>query len=63
MIVNTSFNVRGEPIVCTPAQAYRCFMATNMDVLVLERFVLLKERQPESRLIGREEYLAQFALD
>jgi carbamoyltransferase len=63
VIINTSFNVRGEPIVCTPAQAYRCFMATNMDVLVLERCVLLKDKQPESRLIGREEYLAQFALD
>jgi carbamoyltransferase len=63
VIINTSFNVRGEPIVCTPAQAYRCFMATNMDVLVLERCVLLKDKQPESRLIEREEYLAQFALD
>ena len=46
VIVNTSFNVRGEPIVCTPEDAYRCFMRTNMDVLVLENFVLLKEDQP-----------------
>jgi carbamoyltransferase len=46
VIVNTSFNVRGEPIVCTPADAYRCFMRTNMDVLVLESFVLEKSAQP-----------------
>ena len=45
VIVNTSFNVRGEPIVCTPDDAYRCFMRTNMDVLVLENFILLKEEQ------------------
>jgi carbamoyltransferase len=46
VIVNTSFNVRGEPIVCTPEDAYRCFMRTQMDVLVLENCVLLKEEQP-----------------
>ena len=46
MLVNTSFNVRGEPIVCTPAQAYLCFMRTEIDVLVLEDCVLLKDRQP-----------------
>ena len=45
LIVNTSFNVRGEPIVCTPEDAYRCFMRTNMDVLVLENFVLEKTAQ------------------
>jgi carbamoyltransferase len=45
ILVNTSFNVRGEPIVCTPEDAYRCFMATEMDVLVLEDLVLLKEEQ------------------
>jgi carbamoyltransferase len=45
VIVNTSFNVRGEPIVCTPEDAYRCFMRTNIDVLVLENFVLSKEDQ------------------
>jgi carbamoyltransferase len=63
VIINTSFNVRGEPIVCTPADAYRCFMATNMDALVLESFLLLKSDQPE---VAREEvdaYLASFALD
>src|SRR4029079_17631383 len=42
VIVNTSFNVRGEPIVCTPADSYRCFMRTEMDYLVLENFVLSK---------------------
>ncbi len=46
MLVNTSFNVRGEPIVCTPAEAYRCFLSTGMDVLVIENFVLLKAEQP-----------------
>jgi len=46
VIVNTSFNVRGEPIVCTPEDAYRCFMRTAMDVLVLESFILMKHAQP-----------------
>jgi carbamoyltransferase len=46
VLINTSFNVRGEPIVCTPEDAYRCFMATQMDYLVLENFVLTKENQP-----------------
>ena len=46
VLVNTSFNVRGEPIVCTPEDAWRCFLATNMDVLVLERFVLRRQAQP-----------------
>lgn len=46
VLVNTSFNVRGEPIVLTPSDAYICFMRTNMDVLVLGNYVLLKERQP-----------------
>jgi len=45
VIINTSFNVRGEPIVCTLEEAYHCFVATDMDALVLERFVLLKEEQ------------------
>ena len=45
VIVNTSFNVRGEPIVCTPADSYRCFMRTEMDYLVLENFVLSKDHQ------------------
>jgi len=63
MLVNTSFNVRGEPIVCTPSDAYDCFMATNMDVLVLERFVLLKDDQPEGRVHDVNEHLAKFDLD
>jgi len=45
VIVNTSFNVRGEPIVCTPQDAYKCFMRTEMDVLVIEDFILFKEEQ------------------
>jgi carbamoyltransferase len=46
VVVNTSFNVRGEPIVCTPEEAYRCFMRTEMDVLVMEESILFKEEQP-----------------
>ncbi len=47
VLVNTSFNVRGEPIVCEPQDAYRCFMRTEMDVLALGDFILFKEEQPE----------------
>ena len=46
VIINTSFNVRGEPIVCTPEDAYRCFMRTEMDFLVLGSFILDKKHQP-----------------
>ncbi len=46
VLVNTSFNVRGEPIVCTPEDAYRCFMRTEMDYLVIENFMLEKSNQP-----------------
>ncbi len=46
VLVNTSFNVRGEPIVCTPEDAYRCFMRTEMDYLVIENFLLEKPKQP-----------------
>ena len=63
LLINTSFNVRSEPIVCTPEHAYRCFMATNMDVLVIEQFVLLKEGQPNATEHEIDEYLAQFNLD
>ena len=63
VMINTSFNVRGEPIVCTPEHAYRCFMATNMDVLVMEDFMLLKEEQPAAKEHEVDEYLAQFQLD
>lgn len=47
VVINTSFNVRGEPIVCSPEDAYRCFMRTNMDVLVLGNYVLYKSEQPQ----------------
>jgi len=61
VLVNTSFNVRGEPIVCTPEDAYRCFMQTEMDYLVIENFLLAKTEQPE---IGRDDsWLNQFELD
>ena len=63
VIINTSFNVRGEPIVCSPEHAYHCFLGTNMDVLVLENFVLLKKDQANAEGPDREQYLAQFELD
>jgi carbamoyltransferase len=63
VIINTSFNVRGEPIVCTPADAYRCFMATDMDVLVLDRCLLFKSEQPAAAAADRGRYLEQFRLD
>ena len=64
VVINTSFNVRGEPIVNTPADAYRCFLGTNMDALVLEHFVLRREQQPKAhQAVDREAYLAEFALD
>jgi carbamoyltransferase len=50
--VNTSFNVRGEPIVCTPEDAYRCFMRTNIDYLVLWPYLLAKTEQPAWREEG-----------
>jgi carbamoyltransferase len=63
VLINTSFNVRGEPIVCAPEHAYHCFMGTDMDVLVLENFLLLKEDQPKAAVPDRDGYLAQFELD
>ncbi len=63
LLINTSFNVRGEPIVCTPEDAYRCFMATNIDVLVLESFVVLKSRQQSAPEHDSDAYLSQFVLD
>jgi carbamoyltransferase len=63
VLINTSFNIRGEPIVCSPEHAYRCFLATNMDALVLENCVLLKSEQSGASEAGRQEYLAQFQLD
>jgi carbamoyltransferase len=61
VIVNTSFNVRGEPIVCTPEDAYRCFMRTNMDNLVIGSFILDKKEQPEIR--EDMEWQKEFELD
>lgn len=63
VIINTSFNIRGEPIVCTPEDAFRCFMATDMDCLILENFILLKTRQSQDSLNDVEAYKAQYALD
>ena len=61
LIVNTSFNVRGEPIVCSPQDAYRCFMRTEMDVLVLQNQVLLKSAQPKTE--KDETWKQEFELD
>lgn len=64
VLINTSFNVRSEPIVCTPEDAWRCFLATDMDVLVLGRHILRKSEQKEQfSEAAREEHLAQFQLD
>jgi len=60
VIVNTSFNVRGEPIVCTVEDAFRCFMGTNLDMLVCENFILYKEKQNPKL---EEDYKAKFKLD
>ena len=61
LVVNTSFNVRGEPIVCTPEDAYRCFMRTRMDLLVMGDFLFIKEEQP--RWQEPDEWLTEFELD
>ena len=64
VLVNTSFNVRGEPIVCTPQDAYRCFRATDMDALVLEDIVIMKDAETSKiGLQDREAHLARFQLD
>ena len=63
VLINTSFNVRGEPIVCTPQDALRCFYGTEMDVLVLENFVIRRAAQKSMPAIDREKYLKDFALD
>jgi len=61
LIINTSFNVRGEPIVCKPDEAYTCFMRTNMDVLVLDKFVMYK---PDQKPFNDDvDWRTQFALD
>ena len=61
VLVNTSFNVRGEPIVCTPEDAYRCFMRTEMDVLVLGGYILYRSDQPSAE--ADESWKKEFTLD
>jgi carbamoyltransferase len=61
LLVNTSFNVRGEPIVCTPHDAYRCFMSTEMDYLVVNNFLYKKVEQPDWQ--NREKWLVKFKMD
>jgi len=63
VVINTSFNIRGEPIVCSPEDAWRCFMATGMDVLVMENHLLYKHEQPEAKTFDIEAYKARFELD
>ncbi len=60
VLVNTSFNVRGEPIVCSIEDAFNCFMGTNLDVLVIENFILFKDNQDRSLL---KDYKNKFELD
>ena len=60
MIVNTSFNVRGEPIVCTPTDAYKCFMGTELDILVVGNYLLLKEWQDN---YNKVDYKSRYELD
>jgi carbamoyltransferase len=61
VIINTSFNVRGEPIVCSPEDAYRCFMRSDMDVLVIENYILDKADQPTRA--EDEAWKQEFVLD
>jgi carbamoyltransferase len=63
VIINTSFNVRGEPIVCTAEEAYRCFLNTDMDALVIGNFLLLKKENSVASDAARAEYLKGFELD
>jgi carbamoyltransferase len=63
VIINTSFNVRGEPIVCSAEEAYRCFLNTDMDALVIGNFLLLKEENATASSTARAEYLKGFELD
>jgi carbamoyltransferase len=60
LVVNTSFNVRGEPIICSPTDAFKCFMGTEMDVLAVGNYVLYKEKQDEAL---KENYEAHYELD
>ncbi len=60
VLINTSFNIRGEPIVCSPEDAFKCFMGTNLDVLVIENFILVKEFQNKSKYV---DYKSEYDLD
>ena len=60
LVVNTSFNVRGEPIICTPTDAFNCFMGTEMDMLVIENYLLYKEQQDE---LLKENYKERYEMD
>jgi carbamoyltransferase len=60
VVVNTSFNVRGEPIVCTPEDAFKCFMGTELDVLVVGNYILRKERQDKALI---KDYKEKYELD
>lgn len=61
VLINTSFNIRGEPIVCTPFDALKCFMNTDIDILVLENYLLFKENQPD--ILRDENFKENFTLD
>lgn len=63
VMINTSFNIRGEPIVCTPSDAFRCLQATDMDVLVIEHFILRKPAQKALDEAEKARYVASFNLD
>ena len=63
VIINTSFNVRGEPIVCTAEEAYRCFLNTDMDAIVIGNFLILKEENAAASVEARAKYLQKFELD
>jgi len=60
VVVNTSFNIRGEPIVCTPADAFRCFMGTELDLLVIGDYILIKDNQNSALSV---QYKDTFQLD
>ncbi len=63
LVINTSFNVRGEPIVCTPQDAWKCFTATQMDALVIGRCLIRKKTQKNLPVVNLEEYIGKFPLD
>ena len=60
MLVNTSFNVRGEPIICSPTDAFKCFMGTDLDLLAIGNFLLIKKEQFET---NKKNYVDIYELD